>query len=259
MRLGNSLKKGRVNLPALLLAIVIVACYVGVTEAGLVGRELPALGSLWSAGVITVGEAQFWMEVYHTIGAWLAGIGIALALGVPVGLFLGTSKLAFKSSRVLVEFLRPIPPVAILPLAIVTLGIGMKMELWLVAFSAIWPIIIQTMYGVHEVDRIANDTMKMYGIDSLKRYRYLVLPSALPYVATGVRVASSLGLVVAISTELIAGGGGMGLLIDRAEYAGHYALMYIVIGTAGVLGILSTIALKRLERRLLRWHQAYRT
>lgn len=258
MRVRNITSMHRLNIPALVLGLVVIIAYESLTEAGLLARQLPSVANLWTAGVTAVGGSIFWAAVIHTVVAWIIGIAIASGVGIPVGLLLGSSRFAFKSSRVLVEFLRPIPPVAILPLAIITLGIGMKMELWLVAFAAIWPIVLQAMYGVHDVDRIANDTMRVYGVDGRKRYRYLVLPSALPYIATGIRVASALGLVVAISTELIAGGGGMGFLIDRAEYAGHYALMYVIIGTAGVIGIVSTMTLKSIERRLLRWHQSYR-
>lgn len=242
----------------LALAGVVLMGYQVITWLGLKGHSLPSISAVAVAWAGEMGNPKFWGAVLHTLVAWLAGVGIGALIGVPAGLILGASGFAFRSSRFLVEFLRPIPPVAVLPLAILTLGAGTKMELWLVAFSALWPILLQAMYGVRDIDKVAGDTLRSYRLGSIGRYRWLVLPSALPYIATGLRVASSVGLIVAISEELITGRGGLGFLIDQAQYGGKLGDMYCIIAVAGLLGLASMIIFRTLEGRMLRWHHAYR-
>jgi ABC-type nitrate/sulfonate/bicarbonate transport system permease component len=134
------------------------------------------------------------------------------------------------------------------------------MKVSLVAFGVLWPLLVQTMYGVKAMDPVIRDTATAMGIGPVRRFFGVVLPSAAPFIATGLRVAAAGALILTIVVELIAGGSGLGVLISTAAISGVQALpaMYARIIVAGILGFAVAELLTRLERRLLRWHEAYR-
>lgn len=210
------------------------------------GRELVS-GGFWSA-----------------IGATLAGWGLGLLIGVVAGVVLGTliglSGVLRISTAVVVEFLKTVPIIAILPLAILVLGTGLTTKITLVAFGVLWPLLVQTIYGVRAMDPVIRDTATALGIGPLRRFSVVVLPSAAPFIATGIRVAAAGALILTIVVELIAGGSGLGVLISTAALSGAQALpaMYARIIVAGILGFAMAALITRAERRLLRWHEAYR-
>ena len=109
---------------------------------------------LWSM----VQTGAFWAASWQTVRGWALGLGIATVLAVPIGIALGSSDFAASAFRVPIEFLRPIPSAALIPLLFLTLGTNLKSEVFLAAFGAFWPLLVQTMYGVHDVDPIALDT-----------------------------------------------------------------------------------------------------
>ena len=106
-------------------------------------------------------------------------------LAVPIGIVLGSSDLAARAFRVPIEFLRPIPSAALIPLLFLTLGTNLKSEVFLAAFGAFWPLLVQTMYGVRDVDPVALDTARSFGSAGSSASTAVTLPSAVPYIATG--------------------------------------------------------------------------
>src|SRR5690606_8211267 len=155
--------------------------------------------------VTELGNGEFWDRLLQTVQSWLIGFAVATVIALPLGLVLASTRFLFRSTRLIIDFLRPIPPLAILPLAVLLLGSGTSMKVWLVAFSALWPMLFQTIYGAHDVDGVARDTARSYGLGRGAIYRHVVIPGALPYIATGVRLAATIALVVTIATELIVG------------------------------------------------------
>jgi len=203
-------------------------------------------------------------DFWAALGATLSGWGLGLLLGSVAGLLLGTliglSSVLQISTAVVVEFLKTVPIIAILPLAILVLGTTLTMKVSLVAFGVLWPLLVQTMYGVKAMDPVIRDTATAMGVGPVRRFFVVVLPSAAPYIATGLRVAASGALILTVVVELIAGGSGLGVEISTAAISGATALpaMYARIVVAGILGFLMATLLTRLERRVLRWHEAYR-
>jgi ABC-type nitrate/sulfonate/bicarbonate transport system permease component len=186
------------------------------------------------------------------------GFASALVLALPLGIVVGSARPVYRSVRLLIDFLRPIPPVAVLPLAVLLYGTGTEMKVYLVAFSAFWPILFQTLYGVQDVDPVARDTVRAYGLGRFAQLWHVVLPSALPYIATGLRLAATIALVVTIATELIVGSQGLGFAINQVRYASDMPAMYALVLIAGMLGLLVSVALRAIERRVLRWHPSQR-
>ena len=205
-------------------------------------------------------SGPFWSALGATLEGWGLGLLIGAVAGLVLGTLIGLSTVLQTSTAVVVEFLKTVPIIAILPLAILVLGNSLTMKVTLVAFGVLWPLLVQTMYGVKAMDPVIRDTATAMGMGPIRRFFIVVLPSAAPYIATGVRVAASGALILTVVVELIAGGSGLGVEIAKAQLSGAPALpaMYARIIVAGLLGFLMAALLTRAERRLLRWHEAYR-
>ena len=211
-----------------------------------------ALGTLIPAG-------SFWSSTWATVASWAIGLAVALAVAIPAGLALGASDLAYRMSRFTIDFLRTIPPVALIPLALLLYGATQKMALVLIVFGSVWPVLLQSMYGVHQVDPVARDVARAYQFRRREMVRDLVLPSAAPFIATGIRIAATMSLLLAVGAELIGGAPGLGQSISVAEENGTIPQMYAYIVVSAVLGVLINLVLLWLERRTLRWHAAHRS
>ncbi|MEU4577276.1 ABC transporter permease [Nonomuraea sp. ATR24] len=190
-----------------------------------------------------------------TIGNWGLGLLIAVAVAVPLGVLLGAVPPVEQAVRPLVEFLRPIPSVAIIPLAILLIPSDQWMKVSVIVFASLWPILINTLYGMHDVDPLAKDSLRTFGFGELAVLRRVSLPNAAPFVATGVRIAAGIALVLAVSAELVAGGSdGLGVYVVMAGSANRMDLIMAATVWAGVFGVLANLALLAGERRLFRWH-----
>jgi ABC-type nitrate/sulfonate/bicarbonate transport system permease component len=197
-------------------------------------------------------------DVWETLSGWFLGLLIASAIAIPLGILIGSSAILYHGTRGLIEVLRPIPSVAMLPLIVLTLGSGMEAKVFLVAFACIWPILIQTIYGLRDLDPQLVEAARSLGMGRTSRLARVALPGTLPYVATGLRVACSLALVLTVTVELVIGAPGLGQSIALTESGGAVASMYALIVVTGALGWTLNWLFLRFERRVLRWHVAYR-
>jgi ABC-type nitrate/sulfonate/bicarbonate transport system permease component len=208
-------------------------------------------------GLVTTGE--LFVPLGQTLQGWVLGILAAVVVAVPLGVLIGSLELAHRLTRFMLEFLRPIPPVALIPAAVLIFGSDLDMKVFLIAFGTFWPVLLQTVYGVHDVDPTARDTARSYGLAPRAVLARVTLPSALPYIATGLRIASAIGLILAVTSEIVVGVPGIGGRITDAQSAGGAeALMYAWILAAGLLGWVLNGVLQSAERRLLHWHPSFR-
>jgi ABC-type nitrate/sulfonate/bicarbonate transport system permease component len=203
-------------------------------------------------------EARFWEAVGNTLQGWALGLGIAAALAIPLGIVIGSSALLYRALRALIEFLRPIPSVALIPLAILIYGTGLQSKVFLAAFASFWQLLVATLYGVQDVDPVATDTARSFGFSRRQRLFRVTLPSAVPYIATGLRIASAVSLILTVTAELVIGSAGLGRSINVARSGGNEELMYALIISTGVLGVLLNGIFVWGERRVLRWHPSHR-
>lgn len=203
-------------------------------------------------------SGDFLLDALATIWVWVLGLAIAVAVAVPVGVVLGSVPAVRTATRSLVEFLRPIPPVAMIPLAILLFGAGAQMKLALIVYGAVWPILFNTVYALQDVDPVAKDTARAFGFGRFTVLRRVSLPSAAPFIATGVRVSAAIALILTISSGLLAGGeAGLGTFIIHASSGtGNTDVVLAVTALTGVLGYAGNAALERVERRLFGWHFA---
>jgi ABC-type proline/glycine betaine transport system permease subunit len=160
-----------------------------------------------------------------------------------------------------IEFFKAIPVIAILPIGLVLWGATLTMKFALVAFAVFWPLVIQVCYGVRSLDPVVRDTTTVLQVRGPRKFLTVTLPSAAPFIATGLRVAVAVALIVDVIAELIGGGSGIGERILLAENAGPsaYPDMYAYIVVAGVLGVLLAGAFTVAERYALHWHESQRS
>ena len=164
----------------------------------------------------------------------------------------------YHAFRPAIEFLRPIPSVALIPLAILVYGTGLQSKVFLVAFASIWPLLIQTIYGARDLDPIALETARSFRIRRSDRILRVTLMGAVPYIATGLRISSATALILAITAELIVGSAGLGREINIARQGGAVDIMYALIVTTGLVGWGLNSLFAAGERRVLHWHPSHR-
>jgi ABC-type nitrate/sulfonate/bicarbonate transport system permease component len=222
-------------------------------------RFLPPASEVILALVRDFGLTAFWVSVGETMTAWFLGLVIAVALAVLLGFIIGSSDFLRKATNSTVEFLRPIPSVALIPLAVLLFGVKIESSLMLIVYAAFWQVLIQVLYGVADVDMVANNTAKTYGLGRLARIRYVVFPTALPYLMTGVRLAGTVALVLAITAELVIGSPGLGREIALAQSGGAISGMYALVLATGLIGVLINALMRFIERKTLSWHSSVRS
>jgi ABC-type nitrate/sulfonate/bicarbonate transport system permease component len=228
-------------------------------RAGLVPAEYaPPTSRIATALAKIVQHGEFWTALRDTVVTWAVGLGIAVAAGVVVGVVLGAVPLLWELTSTTVEFLRPIPSVALIPLVVVLYGSTVTSAVVLVVYAAFWQVLVQVLHGVADIDPVARDTARSYRLGQWTRIRYLVWPTALPYVVTGVRLAASVALILAITGELVVGSPGLGREIEVARQSGAVEIVYALVVVTGVLGVLANVATRAVERRVLSWHTAAR-
>lgn len=230
-----------------------------VVRAGWVIEQALPPPTQMAGALYDVGQTgTFWSSVARTLEGWAFGLGLAIVVAIPAGLIVGTNRWLYRSLRFVIDFLRPIPSVALIPLFILIFGINLQLKAYLVALGAFWPLFFQTTYGVQDVDPIARDTAHAYRLNRVFRFVFVSLPGATPYIATGLRISASIALLLAVGTEMVVGLPGLGRDIFKAQYAGDAPRTYALIVASGLLGIMIALAFTRLERRTLRWHPSQR-
>jgi len=221
-------------------------------------RHFPPPTEMFAALADEVTTADFWAAVGNTMQGWAVGLAVACAIAIPAGIVIGSSALLYRSLRGVIEFLRPIPSVALIPLAVLIWGSGLESKVFLAAFAATWPLLMQTLYGVQDVDPVATDTARSFGFGRGQRLLYVTLPSAVPYIATGVRISAAVALILAVTAELVIGAPGLGREINIARQSEAVDIMYALIAVTGLLGWGMNILFTRIERRVLHWHPSQR-
>lgn len=253
-------RRGRSLLPASLTVLCVLVLLEAISRVGLLPtHDFPPPSDVVMALGKESADGLFWKAVLDTLVGWFLSLAIAAALAIPVGIAIGVSGSLQNATQAILEFLRPVPSVALIPVAILVYGTGLESKVFLGVWASVWPILIQTIYGVRDVDRVGIDTAQAFQVNKLRQLWRVVLPSALPYVATGLRISSVIALTLTVTAELVIGSPGLGRLISDAQYGGAVASMYAVIFATGLLGVVLTFSLARVERQLLRWHPSHRS
>jgi ABC-type nitrate/sulfonate/bicarbonate transport system permease component len=227
-------------------------------RAGLLTSYVPPPTAVFAALWTGLMNGDISSQIGVTLWVYVRGLALASVVSIIVGILMGTYKPVFDALKVIVEFLRPVPSVAMIPLAILFFGLGATMRISVITYAAFWPMLINTIYGVRAIDPQALDVARNFGITGYEALWRVTLPSALASIATGFRVSATIALVVTITTELIAGNSGIGFYISQMEQANRLPPMYAAIILTGILGYLLNTLYFTLEHRVVFWTPAAR-
>jgi ABC-type nitrate/sulfonate/bicarbonate transport system permease component len=182
-----------------------------------------------------------------------AGYGLAVVAAVGIGIPLGLNATARRAASPIVEFLRAIPPPALLPLAIVVIGVGNSMKVLIIAFVCLWPILLNTIDGIRGIDPTLNDTARVYGLP-----RIATLPAAAPQIFAGMRTSLSLAVIMMVISEMVASTNGIGFFVLQSQRSFAIPEMWSGIVLLGIVGYALNLLFTGVERRVLAWHRGAR-
>lgn len=225
---------------------------------GIYGDGLPTVTSTFSTLAQLSGSVTFWQDVLITVSIAALGLAISLGLGVTLGVLIGTFKPVWAATFAITEFLKPIPPIVVLPLAVMIWGPTTTTALLLVLVGCVLTICIQTIAGVHDSDPVAQATARSYGMGRVETLLNVTLPGALPFIGTAVRVCAPSTLVVVVVAGLLGGAPGLGRSLYQAQASGDFPLVYALVVALGILGLSSQWLSEFAESKLLAWHPMFR-
>jgi ABC-type nitrate/sulfonate/bicarbonate transport system permease component len=191
-----------------------------------------------------------------TLWRMAVGYAIAAVLGIGLGLVMGRWRAVYDLFEPLVEFLRPMPPVALIPVLILLVGIGDEMKIIVVAFASIFPILLNTVEGVRSVHPTLLDVARTFRYTEADLLRRVILPAALPQIMAGLRISLAIALIVALVSEMIGATAGMGYFVLQAQRGLRIRDMYAAIVMLALLGFALNWLFLLVEARVLAWHRA---
>lgn len=246
------------HLPRLAVVAAALATWELVSRTDVNSNTLPTVGEVFGQLLSLLGDPSVWGEIGDTFSGWGISLGIAIVLAVPLGVLLGRSVTAYRSARFVVDFLRTVPGLAVIPLAVLLFGTSLPTELVIVVPTCLWPLLLQTLYGARDVDVVLFDVGKSYGFSRRKVFNRIIIPSCAGYTATGLRLAAIMGLIATIGTELIAGTPGLGFALASAQAVGDDLSVYAYTVLISLVGFSVTMILTRLEREAIPWRASSR-
>ncbi len=208
-----------------------------------------AIGAL----VEFAGQSMFWVAVWETVQMAVVGFVISVVVAVPIGILIGLSRFAYRSSKFSFDFLKVIPPIVVIPIAILVIGPNLKMGIVLVIFANVFAVAIQTAYGVRDADPVLLETMRCYRMSIAQQIRFARLPAAAVQISIALRIAVAASIVVAVVSGLVGGAGGLGSLLALTQSSGNADQTYAIILFLGILGIAVSRLIVRAQGRLVFW------
>jgi len=236
---------------------VVAMCYQAIYLSGLVERRVfPSIVVILEEMIRLAVNHEFLIATLETLGPAVIGVLLSVAIGIPIGLLLGMSSRAERFTRLLIDIMRTLPGTALIPVFIVAIGQGHLMTLLLVVFVGVWPILYNTIYGVLSVDKIAIESALSCRVRGPALWWRVILPSAAPFIATGIRYATPVAVVIVISEELVLGvprGIGGFLLLQQTDMIWRAEVIYAVLLMAGIFGFALNFFVDALCDRIVGW------
>lgn len=201
---------------------------------------------------------SYWTAVFNTMLGWFIGMTLSAMVAIPLGVIIGLNGFLVQSTRFTIDFMRTVPPVALLPVMLLLLGPSLSMKLALIISGSVWPLLIQSIYAAGQLDNVQRDAARSFRFNRWVRIRYLIVPSVTPFMSTGIRIAATISLLLSITAEYIGGAPGIGFQLGQAEMNGVLTDMYAYILTAAALGVALNIGFIKLQKIVLWWHPSVR-
>ena len=247
----------RVWPPVLVIAALIAAWWAAVVLTGSVVFPTP--------GQVVTGTMELIRDgtLFEHIGASLLRVGIGFSLAVlvavPLGLWMGWVQGAYDTLNPLFQMLRPISPIAWIPIAILWFGVGDVSPIFLIFLASVFPMVVQTTVGVHTIEKRYLRAAANFGVSRATLFRQVVIPAVLPQVIVGMRIGLGVAWLVVVAAEMIALRSGLGYLIIDSRNAGNrYDLVIAGMVIIGLIGLLLDGLMRLLERmKVVRWRYVH--
>lgn len=242
----------RVNGPGLATLAVGLGLWEAVVRSGAVDFEnLPAPSAIAGGARALMASGDLPGNIVHTLRSTLLGWLVASVAGVAVGVLLGLSRTAWRWSMASIEVIRAIPPVSLVPVALLAFGFALRMELSIIVYAATWTVLVNTIDGVRGVPAELVDVARVLRLSRAATVRKVVLPAAMPSIVVGLRLALSLSLVLAVVAEMLGNPSGLGNALVRAQQALQPEQMFAYVVTIGVLGVALNALFRSASARLV--------
>lgn len=258
-RIGAGQRSGRLPMQRLWQAATIAAAILLwwlVALTGVVSSDaLPTPPAIASALFRAIQTSAFWVAVGQTLQGALIGLLAAAVIGIPLGLVTGTYAPVERATRLLVDMLRSFPVIALLPVFLLVLGSSLTMKATVVFLACVFPVLLQAQYGARGIDPAIQETAHSYRIPRLLRFRKVILPGATPSIMTGLRLAATTSVLVALGVEILTTLPGMGQQLTHSQQDNNAPVAFAYVIAAGLLGYTVNKGSEAIEHRLLRWRQ----
>lgn len=240
--------------PAVVSTVVALVIWQVVASVGPISESsIPTA----SATVTTLAQMLFQSETYvliaETFVMAVIGFVISVLIAVPVGFGIGLSRFAYRSTKFTFDFFKVIPPIVLIPITILVLGPTMQMGVFLIIFTNVFALAIQTSYGVRDTDPVLLETMRLYRLGIGRQIIFARLPTAAPFIGVGLRLAAAAALIVAVVAGLLGGAPGLGNAILTSQSSGNSERTFSIVLLLGILGVLVSRGIQWSQRRVVFW------
>jgi NitT/TauT family transport system permease protein len=234
-------------LPLTVGALLLLAWHFAVRISG--SDIFPTPGQVWLGLLELAKQGLLIKYVVASLFRVTWGFGLAVLVGVPLGLVLGWFKLAFAALNPFIQILRPISPIAWIPVAILWFGVKDTAPIFLIFLASVFPITVSAMAAVMNMQQVYLRAAQNFGLRGLPLFRRVILPAALPQIITGIRIALGVAWLVVVAAEMIAVNSGLGYLIIDARNAGkRYDLVVAGMVLIGLIGLVLDLLVRQLEK-----------
>ncbi|BCJ46239.1 nitrate ABC transporter permease [Actinoplanes ianthinogenes] len=218
----------------------------------------PPLRTILTAFTDTWQPDRLRADVAPSLLRLFAGYLLAALIGIGLGVAIGLNRRLRAVLEPVLEFFRAIPPPVLVPVIMLFAGIGDGMKVIVIVFGCVWPILLNTVEGVRAVDGVVLDTARAYGVTGPARLTLVILPSASPQIAAGLRQALSIAIILMVISEMFAASNGLGFTIVQFQRSFAIPEMWSGIILLGLLGFALSLLFRLAERRALRWYEGLR-
>jgi len=215
---------------------------------------IPPLSEVKNAFQALFGRPEFPLAFWYTLRDSLAGVALAALLAIPLGLLIGNASKVEMSTRVLLDFGRAFPAIALVPIFILIFGTNHTTKIIMITIACFFPIIVQTIYGARRMEATMDDTVASFRIPPVLRFCKVVLPAATPFIATGLRLSLSISILVAVAVEILTQVPGLGTQVALSQTFKEVPVAFVYTLYAGLMGVILTGLWDLLETRALSWH-----
>lgn len=245
----------RINWPGWLAFAALLMAWEAISRAAPGLRlYIPSIAEIFEALGRSLAAGAILKHLAVSLLRFIEGYSIAALLAVFLGVALGYFRSFYDLFGMAIEFLRPMPSVAIIPVAILALGLGDAMIVAVTVYACLWPILINTIDGVRNVDSTMVDTGRTFGLSVGQILWQIILPAASPYIVTGLRIGLSIALILVTTAEMVAGSRGLGFFILDEERSMNSANMYAGVILVALLGYALNRGFLIVERKAMHWH-----